>query len=90
VVDVIPDESSPDPSVQAEMRELEDELTAAIETLPERERLLLSLYYREDLTMKEISQVLDISESRVCQIHARAVLKLRAHLSNRGHTQTVS
>ena len=90
VVDVIPDESSPDPSVQAEMRELEDELTAAIETLPERERLLLSLYYREDLTMKEISQVLEISESRVCQIHARAVLKLRAHLSNRGHAQTVS
>lgn len=87
VGDVIADDSSPDPSVEAEMRELEDELTGAIEHLPERERLLLSLYYHEDLTMKEISQVLDISESRVCQIHARAVLKLRAHLETRGHAR---
>ncbi len=87
VGDAIPDEGSPDPSLEAELRELEDELTGAIEQLPERERLLLSLYYHEDLTMKEISQVLEISESRVCQIHARAVLKLRAHLETRGHAR---
>lgn len=86
VGDVIADEASPDPGRQVEMHELEDELTQAIETLPDRERLLLSLYYHEDLTMKEISQVLEISESRVCQIHARAVLKLQAKLAERGHT----
>ena len=90
VGDVIADENSPDPILEAEMRELEDELTGAIEELPERERLLLSLYYHEDLTMKEISHVLEISESRVCQIHARAVLKLRAHLETRGHARMPS
>ncbi len=86
VGDVIADESSPDPGREFEMRELEDELTLAIEDLPDRDRLLLSLYYHEDLTMKEISQVLEISESRVCQIHARAVLRLRAKLAERGHS----
>ena len=51
-----------------------------VENLPERERLVLSLYYYEELTMKEIAQVLDITESRVSQIHTKAVLRLRGRL----------
>jgi RNA polymerase sigma factor for flagellar operon FliA len=53
-------------------------LGAAIETLPERERLVLSLYYERELNLKEIGKVLDVSESRVCQIHGQAVMRLRA------------
>jgi len=55
-----------------------DNLIAAIDQLPERERLLLSLYYEKELNMKEIGQVLGVSESRVCQIHGQAVIRLRS------------
>lgn len=55
-----------------------DNLAKAIEKLPERERLVLSLYYEQELNLKEIGNVLDVSESRVCQIHGQAVLRLRA------------
>ncbi|GIW07808.1 MAG: RNA polymerase sigma factor WhiG [Dehalococcoidia bacterium] len=66
----------------AERNELLGALIRAIEELPERDRLVIALYYNEELTMKEISRVLEISESRVCQLHARAVLKLRAALAS--------
>tara|TARA_R110002049_G_scaffold21792_20_gene79178 strand:- start:3188 stop:3907 length:720 start_codon:yes stop_codon:yes gene_type:complete len=55
-----------------------EQLSAAIDKLPERERLVLSLYYEQDLNLKEIGRVLDVSESRVCQIHGQAVIRLRA------------
>lgn len=55
-----------------------DQLAEAIEGLPERERLVLSLYYEQELNLKEIGKVLDVSESRVCQIHGQAVMRLRA------------
>ena len=48
--------------------------------LSDREKLLLALYYKEELTMKEISRVMGVSESRVCQLHTRAILRLRALL----------
>jgi len=57
-------------------------LAEAVSELPEREQLILSLYYREELTMKEISKVVGIAVSRVSQIHAAAMLKLRASLSH--------
>jgi RNA polymerase sigma factor for flagellar operon FliA len=57
-------------------------LGQAIETLPERERLVLDLYYRRQLSLKEIGTVLDLSESRICQIHSSAVVKLRAVLTD--------
>lgn len=56
-------------------------LAAEIEELPERERLVLSLYYERELNLKEIGKVLDVSESRVCQIHGQAMLRLRASVS---------
>ena len=49
-------------------------------SLPEKERLVVSLYYYEDLNMKEIGNILGITESRVCQIHTKAVLRLRSKL----------
>lgn len=57
------------------------ELAAAIATLPEREQLVLALYYDEELNLKEIGQVLGVSESRVSQIHTQAALRLRARLN---------
>ena len=54
----------------------------ALSALPEKERLVLSLYYYEDLNMKEIGSILGITESRVCQIHTKAVGRLRAKLKS--------
>lgn len=56
-------------------------LAKCISELPEREQLVMSLYYNEELNLKEIGQVLDISESRVCQIHGQSLAKIRAKLS---------
>lgn len=56
-------------------------MAAAIETLPERERLVLSLYYDEELNLREIGAALGVTESRVCQIHSQALVRLRARLS---------
>jgi RNA polymerase sigma factor for flagellar operon FliA len=56
-------------------------LAAAIDGLPERKKLVLSLYYDEDMNMREIGAVLDVSESRVCQIHGQALVRLRARLA---------
>jgi len=58
-----------------------EELARAIEKLPEREKLLLALYYQEDLNLKEVGAVLGVGESRVCQLHSQAVARLRATLS---------
>jgi RNA polymerase sigma factor FliA len=58
-----------------------DALAAAINGLPEREKLVLSLYYDEDMNLREIGEVLEVSESRVCQIHGQALIRLRSRLS---------
>ncbi|MES9879702.1 MAG: RNA polymerase sigma factor FliA [Sedimenticola sp.] len=57
-------------------------LAVAIAGLPERERLVIALYYEEELNLREIGQVLGVSESRVCQIHSQAALRLRSRLSD--------
>jgi RNA polymerase sigma factor for flagellar operon FliA len=54
---------------------------SAVKALPEREWLIVSLYYKDEMTMKEIAQILEISESRVCQLHGRALSRLRARLA---------
>ena len=61
-------------------KDLETELTAAIEDLPEKQKLTLALYYFEDKTLKEIGEVLGVSESRVCQLHSEAVYRLRQRI----------
>ena len=77
----IADPDDEDFSVGMEQQELVGELAGAIRELPEREQLILSLYYKEELTMREVSKVLSISESRVCQLHARALTRLRGSIS---------
>jgi len=67
-----------DPSETLADEELRGQLAAALHTLPKREQMMLSLYYVEELTLKEVGQVLELSESRVCQLHARAIMLLRA------------
>jgi RNA polymerase sigma factor FliA len=76
--DLLEDSNSVGTAEQVEQQELITLLSTALDRLPERERLLLSLYYHEELTMKEISKVMGVSESRVCQLHMQAVLRLRA------------
>lgn len=78
---MIADASSDDPEAQAERNELRRVLAEAIDRLPERERLVIALYYYEELTLKEIGQVLSVSESRVSQLHTKAMLRLRAALA---------
>src|SRR5438270_7276494 len=79
--DLIEDAHTPGPADQMEQQEMTATLGAAIDRLPERERLLLSLYYQEELTMKEISKVMGVSESRICQLHMQAVLRLRSAMN---------
>jgi len=64
--------------------EVKDNLKKAIDQLPEKERLVLSLYYYEEMTMKEAGRVMDLTESRVCQLHAQAVLRLKSSVNISG------
>jgi RNA polymerase sigma factor FliA len=63
-------------------RETKQELAAALNDLPERERLVMSLYYDEELNLREIGEVLGVTESRVCQIHTQALVRLKARMAN--------
>lgn len=69
-----------DPTRSLETVEVKETLAKAIDKLSEKERLVVSLYYHEELTMKEISQVLHLSEARICQLHTKAIFKLRGFL----------
>lgn len=69
------------PLVQLNMKSVKEVVAKAIEDLPERQRLVLSLYYYEDLNLKEIGRILRVTESRVSQLHAQAVSRLRAKLT---------
>lgn len=77
VGDVVPDQQAFDPSGAFEREETRYLLADSINRLPERDRLVVTLYYFEGLTLAEIGTVLDVTESRVCQIHTKAVLSLR-------------
>lgn len=82
LVETIESTSAVGPAQALEEGELLEGLAGAINALSERERTLLSLYYEQELTMKEISAVLEVSESRVCQLHSRALHRLRAHMGS--------
>ncbi|WP_027363311.1 sigma-70 family RNA polymerase sigma factor [Desulfotruncus alcoholivorax] len=77
LADTISDPNSPDPLAVITERNEQETLVEAIKQLPERDRLVLALYYQEEMTLKEIGCVLDVTESRVCQLHAKALQKLR-------------
>ncbi|MDH5500429.1 MAG: RNA polymerase sigma factor FliA [Gammaproteobacteria bacterium] len=73
-----PTSDAPLPDQELYQAQFREQLAESIEQLPERERLVLSLYYERELNLKEIGAVLDVSESRVCQIHGQAIMRLRA------------
>ncbi len=79
ISDVIPDDG-PTPTFEAEMHERRRMLGKAIDRLPDRERQVISLYYYEGMTFKEIGKILTISESRVYQLHTQAALRLQGYL----------
>lgn len=76
------DEKQANPLDLLEEKDTAEEMAEAIKSLDEREQLVLSLYYNEELTFKEIGKVLDITESRVCQLHARALVSLKAMMES--------
>ena len=80
LLEQIADEDTPGVDAQVERQHLYKALVQAIQNLSERDRLVVNLYYYEELTLKEISEVLGVSTSRVSQLHAAAVFKLRAAL----------
>ena len=85
--DNLPDLQGPGPSFRLEGAEVRDLLVGAIEGLPARERDVIALYYYEELTLREIGELLGVSESRVCQIHTKAIMRLRGRL--RRHSESL-
>ena len=79
-INYYPDDGSNDPHTLFESEELTRLMATAIDALPEKEKMVLSLYYYEELTMKEIGSVLGVNESRVSQLHSKATLRLRSKL----------
>jgi RNA polymerase sigma factor for flagellar operon FliA len=73
-------ERIPEPSENVEKEKFKNALAQAIASLPERERLVMSLYYREELNLRETGEVMGVSESRVCQIHSQALVRLKARM----------
>lgn len=82
IIDTIEDENSSRPEENLEKFDAKKELEHALKKLPERERTLLVFYYHENMTLKEIGEAINVSESRVCQLHAQAIMKLRNILSS--------
>jgi RNA polymerase sigma factor for flagellar operon FliA len=80
LLDTIRDPTAVDPQQEIDANELKERLALAIESLPDRERLVIALYYYENLTLREIGEVLGVTESRVSQLHTKAVIGLRANL----------
>ncbi len=82
LLDTIADRGAPDPETLVDQGELRDRIADAIAALPEREKLVIALYYYENLTLREIGEVLGVTESRVSQLHTKAVLRLRSKLAH--------
>ncbi len=80
VIDTIADATAPNPEFSLEETESKEALAEAIARLPEREKMVVTLYYYEELTLREIGEVLGVTESRVSQLHTKAVLRLKARL----------
>lgn len=81
IIETIQDQNAEDPVAAVMFGEQKRVLTDAINKLPEREKLVIALYYYEGLTLKEIGKVLGVSESRISQMHTKAILRLRGRLS---------
>lgn len=82
LLDILEDKGVENPQSQLMARQMLDVLTEAIEGLPEKERLVITFYYYEELNLKEIGAVLELSESRISQLHSQAIVRLRAKMKN--------
>lgn len=87
LLDYLSDPDAPSPEETLDRRELHAAVVRALGRLDERERLILSLYYERDLTLHEIGEVVGLSDSRVWQVHARAITRIRAYLQADGTIQ---
>jgi RNA polymerase sigma factor for flagellar operon FliA len=81
IIDTIEDTNKLNPQENAEEKNVKQELEKALLRLPERERVIMVLYYQENMTLKEIGETIGMSESRVCQLHAQGIMKLKNILS---------
>ena len=84
LIDTIEDTDAPDPQGSLSQTEMKEAVGEAIARLPEREKLVVTLYYYEELTLREIGEVLGVTESRVSQLHTKAILRLKARLAGAG------
>jgi RNA polymerase sigma factor for flagellar operon FliA len=80
LMDTIEDPGAPDPAKVLDVGDLKDRIAESIARLPEREKLVIALYYYENLTLREIGEVLGVTESRISQLHTKAVLRLRSRM----------
>jgi RNA polymerase sigma factor for flagellar operon FliA len=86
VLDTVESQVVPGPEARLEREEMKQLLVEAINKLPQREREVIALYYYEELTLKEIGEVLGVTESRISQLHTKAIMRLRGYLSrSRSH-----
>ena len=81
LIDTVEDTHEPNPEFALETSELKEAVAEAIAALPEREKLVVTLYYYEELTLREIGEVLGVTESRVSQLHTKAILRLKSRLA---------
>jgi len=81
LIDTIEDDQGPNPQSALDETEMREAIAEAISRLPEREKLVVTLYYYEELTLREIGEVLGVTESRVSQLHTKAILRLKARLA---------
>jgi RNA polymerase sigma factor for flagellar operon FliA len=82
LMDTLEDHNTPDPSRAFDLASVKDKLADAIRRLPEREKIVIGLYYYESLTLKEIGEVLGVTESRVSQLHTKAILRLKGRMKD--------
>ncbi len=81
LLDTLPDRGADDPEALVDQSELRDRVAEAIAALPDREKLVIALYYYENLTLREIGEVLGVTESRISQLHTKAMLRMRSKLA---------
>ncbi|HUJ91135.1 MAG TPA: RNA polymerase sigma factor WhiG [Gaiellaceae bacterium] len=89
LIDTIEDTDAPDPQSTLSQTEMREAIADAIARLPEREKLVVTLYYYEELTLREIGEVLGVTESRVSQLHTKAILRLKARLAGSATRSTL-
>jgi len=82
LADTLPDDNVVTPYAYTAHQDMRRRLAESIDALPDKERLVISLYYHEGLTLKEVGRVLELTESRICQIHSKAILRLKAMMAD--------